>query len=239
MNNMLNKRFWKGTAIVSGEMLVAMAVFTALLAGLFYLALPFVRRYEFVDVQVFNWMAKYTSEQMNGFMHFITYFAQHSVLIPANIALILYFLFVRRHSWFSIRIAAIAITSLLCTFSLKYIFMRDRPAAPLLFEADGYSFPSGHAFNSITFYGLLIYISSQTIKNRFLHWLIITLLVSIIFLVGFSRVYLRVHYASDVAVGFITGLAWLLVSLSILKKIETFNKKNNVPVAETGTPPAV
>lgn len=236
---MLKKRFWKGAALVSGELIVAMAIFNALLAGLIYLLLPFVRRYEFIDVQVFNQVGKYTSEDMSRFMQFITYFAQHSFLIPANIVLILYFLFVRRHSWFSIRIAAIALTSLVCTFTLKLIFMRDRPAAPLLFEADGYSFPSGHAFNSITFYGLLIYISAQTIKKRFLYWLIVTLLVSIIFLVGFSRLYLRVHYASDVVVGFITGLAWLLVLLSILKKIEMFNKMKHLPAAEETIPPAV
>lgn len=234
---MLHKRFWKGAAVVSGEMLVAMAIFTAVLTGLIYLIRPFVWKYEFVDVQVFNWMAKYTNESMNRFMRFITYFAQHSFLIPVNIALILYFLLVRRHSWFSVRVAAIALTSLICTFVLKGIFMRDRPEAPLLFTADGYSFPSGHAFNSITFYGLLIYISSKTIKNQFLHWFIVTLLVSIIFLVGLSRIYLRVHYASDVAVGFITGLIWLLVSLSILKKIEAFNKQGPLAAQPEEEPP--
>lgn len=235
---MLNKRFWKGASIVSVEMIIAMGIFTAVLTGLVFFIRPFVWKYEFVDVQVFNIMARYTSEPMNRFMQFMTYFAQHSFLIPANIILILYFLLVRRHSWFSIRVAAIALTSLICTFALKSIFMRDRPDAPLLFTADGYSFPSGHAFNSITFYGLLIYISSKTIKNKFLYWLVVTLLASIILLVGISRVYLRVHYASDVVVGFITGLAWLLVSLSILKKIESINKKGPMAVQEPPLPPA-
>ncbi|MES1198075.1 MAG: phosphatase PAP2 family protein [Chitinophagaceae bacterium] len=50
-------------------------------------------------------------------------------------------------------------------------------------------------------------------------------------LIGFSRIYLRVHYASDVAAGYIVGFSWLLISLDVLKRIEEYNKKNNKLVA--------
>jgi membrane-associated phospholipid phosphatase len=57
--------------------------------------------------------------------------------------------------------------------------------------------------------------------------LIIPLLI-LIQLIGFSRVYLRVHYASDVAAGYIIGLLWLLISLDFLKRIEDYNKQHNI-----------
>ena len=89
------------------------------------------------------------------------------------------------------------------------------------------SFPSGHAIFSVTFYGLIIYIISQTQKNKALKWSLIISLVALIQLIGYSRVYLRVHYASDVAAGYIIGAAWLLISLDLLKKIEEYNKQHN------------
>lgn len=102
--------------------------------------------------------------------------------------------------------------------------MRSRPEAPLLFEAQGYSFPSGHAIMSVTFYGLMIYIINATVKAKLWRWLLTLFFALFIIAIGFSRVYLRVHYASDVIVGFIVGLLWLLISLFILKRIEAFNK---------------
>ena len=110
-------------------------------------------------------------------------------------------------------------------FLLKYLFKRKRPLYPLQ-EAKGLSFPSGHAIMSVTFYGLLIYIISQTIKDKPLKLSLIISLIIFIQLIGFSRVYLRVHYASDVAVGYITGLLWLIISLDVLKKIEKLNQEN-------------
>lgn len=231
---MLKKRFWKGAGVVSLEMLFAMSLFTAGLTLLVMAIRPFVRRYKYIDLEVLDNLKGHTSEGMNHFMVAVTFLGKHPFLIPANLILIAFFLFVYRKSWFSIRIAAISLSSLAFTFALKYLFMRKRPEAPLLFEAEGYSFPSGHAVMSVTFYGLLIYIISQVVDNKPLRWSINSLLVVLILLIAFSRVYLRVHYASDVIVGLIVGLAWLLISLYVLKRIEEFNK--HVPLSENPKP---
>jgi undecaprenyl-diphosphatase len=65
----------------------------------------------------------------------------------------------------------------------------------------------------------------QTISNKPLKWSLTGFFVLLIILIGFSRVYLRVHYASDVLAGFVIGLLWLLISLAILKRIESYNKQ--------------
>ena len=75
---------------------------------------------------------------------------------------------------------------------------------------------------AVTFYGLLIYILQHTITSEWLKVFIIALLVTLIILIGFSRVYLRVHYASDVTAGFIIGSLWLITSLFVLKWLEMY-----------------
>jgi membrane-associated phospholipid phosphatase len=165
-----------------------------------------------------------------------TYLGKHEFLIPANLVLIAYFLFIKKHRWYSIKVPAIALSSLALMFILKNLFGRERPLIPLLAPAKGLSFPSGHALMSMTFYGLLIYITYQSVKNMTVKWTLITLLFFLIFMIGFSRVYLRVHYTSDVLAGFAMGWLWIVVSLKVLRKIEKQGKETIQPVIEQ-TPP--
>jgi membrane-associated phospholipid phosphatase len=110
-------------------------------------------------------------------------------------------------------------------FILKLIFHRDRPVSPLLRAAKGFSFPSGHALMGVTFYGLLIVMVWQIVQQPWLKWTLSVFLVLLILAIGLSRIYLRVHYASDVLAGFSVGLVWLLLSLRILSSIEKYSKK--------------
>jgi membrane-associated phospholipid phosphatase len=105
---------------------------------------------------------------------------------------------------------------------LKQLFQRKRPLSPLLKAAKGLSFPSGHAIMAVTFYGLLIYILQHGITIDWLKWFATIFVFILIIAIGFSRIYLRVHYASDVAAGFIIGLLWLLISLAVLKWLEGY-----------------
>jgi undecaprenyl-diphosphatase len=117
---------------------------------------------------------------------------------------------------------------MLLMFLLKQIFGRQRPDIPLLREAHGLSFPSGHALMSVTFYGLLIYLVWEYVSHRFLKWLLMVLLVLLILMIGFTRIYLRVHYPSDVFAGFAMGFVWLVISLFVLRRIEKFSRKKVV-----------
>jgi membrane-associated phospholipid phosphatase len=228
------KRFWKGAGIVSIEMLEAMTVFAGVVTVIVFGMRPAMRRHKKVDLKVFDLLKKYSNQSNTRTMSAVTVLGKHQFLIPANLSLVFYFLFVRKRTWFSIRIAAIALSSLGLMFLLKYLFKRKRPQPPLVSPARGLSFPSGHAMMSVTFYGLLIYIIYHTLKNERLKWSLIISLIGLIQLIGFSRVYLRVHYASDVAAGYIIGFSWLLISLNVLKRLEEYNKQHNqLPVLST------
>ncbi|MFC6268656.1 phosphatase PAP2 family protein [Frigoriflavimonas asaccharolytica] len=101
---------------------------------------------------------------------------------------------------------------------LKNIFARARPPYPLLFSEDGFSFPSGHATFSFVFYGAIAYLIWLTQLPKFLKLTLITLIVSLSIAIGISRIYLRVHYPSDVLAGFCLGYSWLLMMIYIYRK---------------------
>ena len=184
------------------------------------------------DLQAFKILSGYVSDINTDVMQVFTFLGTHIFLIPANLILVAYFLFIKKHRWYSIKIPVVALSSLILMFSLKYLFRRSRPLSPLLEHARGYSFTSGHALISFTFYGLLIYLTWQNVKNKWVKWLIVLAFAFLIFAIGLSRVYLRVHYASDVIAGYCLGFIWLLLSVWILGKIEKFTSKKVAPIVE-------
>jgi len=215
------KRFWAALALLSLEMAAILTVFfLSLIAFIFIIRRVFLLRNEELDNKVFDVLKPYINDTNTAIMNFITFFGKHEFLIPANLLLIAYYLFLKKHKWYSIKIPAIAISSLFLMFGLKRLFARERPVGQLLEEAKNFSFPSGHALMSVTFYGLLAYITWHSVKNKTAKWIIIILLISWIILIGLSRLYLRRHYYSDVAAGFAMGFLWLVISLKVIRQIE-------------------
>ena len=90
---------------------------------------------------------------------------------------------------------------------------------------------------SFAFYGLLIYLAYKYLETVWLKWTIIVALASLILLIGFSRIYLRVHYASDVLAGFAVGIIWLSFSLWMLRKMEKYSQRKIEPVVEEEVQP--
>lgn len=102
---------------------------------------------------------------------------------------------------------------------LKRILQRPRPTEFRLVEETGYSFPSGHSMVSMAFYGYLIYLIYRYIKNKYVKWTLITILSILICLIGISRIYLGVHYTSDVLGGFLLSISYLVIYISSIKKL--------------------
>lgn len=121
-----------------------------------------------------------------------------------------------------INLAIITILNLL----LKNIVERPRPVGYRLIDEIGYSFPSGHSMISSAFYGLIIYFIWKNVKNKKLKYILCTLLSILIVLIGISRIYLGVHYASDVLGGFIISIAYLIIFTTCINNIFLEGKKN-------------
>lgn len=95
--------------------------------------------------------------------------------------------------------------------ALKFVIQRPRPDGFRLAEVGGYSFPSGHSMAAMAFFGLLVWIVWHYERDRRMRWGLVVALSFVIVMVGLSRVYLGVHYASDVVAGFCVSLIWLAV----------------------------
>ena len=106
---------------------------------------------------------------------------------------------------------------------LKELVERDRPSVEgWLVEVDGFSFPSGHAMVSILFYGLLAYLLWVNVRQSWkAAWLIPALAVLIILCIGLSRIYLGVHYPSDVLAGYTAGGAGLIGCIHAVRYIRS------------------
>jgi membrane-associated phospholipid phosphatase len=168
------------------------------------------------DDSVFNSIHPYYNEKLTSFFEIITWFGGHRFLLPANILLILIFLLSKPIRFYGWKIAILSITGILVMFGLKELLERQRPLVPLLAKAHGYSFPSGHSFSSFLFFGILGYIVYRTVKNRLLKVTLIILLSCFVLLIGYSRIYLKVHYATDVIAGFMLAAIWLMLAKWIL-----------------------
>ena len=135
-----------------------------------------------------------------------------------SIATVMLFLFIKNKKIGLSIISNIVIIAVLNQL-LKRILQRPRPTEFRIVEETGYSFPSGHSMVSMAFYGYLIYLIYRYIKNKYVKWTLITILIILICLIGISRIYLGVHYTSDVLGGFLLSISYLVIYISSIKKL--------------------
>ena len=145
---------------------------------------------------------------------FITNFGGAIILIVLAFML---FIFIKNKKIGVSIISNLAIITVLNQL-LKRIVQRPRPTEFRIVEESGYSFPSGHSMVSMAFYGYLIYLIYKHVKNKYLKWISIILLSILICFIGISRIYLGVHYTSDVLGGFLISVSYLVIYISAVIK---------------------
>lgn len=171
------------------------------------------------DLGIFAALKPLQSPGLTRVMTFVTFFGSHYFLLPAYLLLIAWALFFRRNRTLSLDITAIGTVGTLIMFSLKSFFHRQRPPNPLVHNVLGFSFPSGHSFSAFTFYGLIIYIIWKQVPPWGARWPASIFLFLWAATIAFSRVYLRVHYASDVLAGACLCVVWLGICTWILRRL--------------------
>jgi undecaprenyl-diphosphatase len=141
---------------------------------------------------------------MQGFS-FLGSVAAVSVLCLVAICVFLYFRRARLAVLLGITMAGVGALDV----TLKLAFHRPRPVAFFGAPPSSYSFPSGHALGSFCFYGILAAILASRARGWGAKWCIWTAAVLLIGAIGFSRIYLGVHYPSDVIAGYCAGAVWV------------------------------
>lgn len=149
----------------------------------------------------------------------ITYLGNwQSVTIICIIALVI----PKTRIYYGLPLAVTAISSTIVYKVVKTFFARPRPDISLhLIDQGGYSFPSGHSMTGLVFFGLIIWLCHKKFKGP-----LPIILSLLIFLIGFSRIYLGVHYPTDVLAGWLLGAAFLTLVTIILSRFVLFKTQS-------------
>ncbi len=151
---------------------------------------------------------------MTAFYKFITQFSnEFMILLICFVSFIVF-----KNKKYGLLISLNAMLVFLINYILKSIFTRSRPFDLMLIFESGYSFPSGHAMVSLSFYGFIIYLINKLNLDKKIKIFFSILLIILIILIGLSRIYLGVHYPSDVLAGYLISLAYLIIYISIGEK---------------------
>ncbi len=153
----------------------------------------------------------HASPQLTAVMRFFTAFGAPAVLLVLAAAVILFFVYRLHWKRAAVLFAITLAGALILDGALKLAFHRPRPPAAFFGTPlpDSYSFPSGHALFSVCFFGVLAALTSARVRSRagrVAIWLTAALLA---FVIGLSRVYLGVHYPTDVIAGYAAGVVWI------------------------------
>lgn len=144
-----------------------------------------------------------------------------TAMILSGSAMVSAYLFIKKRFDYLLTLLAAVLGGNILVLMLKISIHRPRPERPLV-EAAGFSFPSGHAMMSVIFYGLTAYFLIRAVKSWRLQVFVVLTVVFMVFLIGFTRIYLQSHYLSDILAGYAGGLFWLTVCVTGL---EIYKKK--------------
>lgn len=187
-------------------------IFTlSILIFIFIMTLLLTNNVSNFDNYVYNLIIKLKCEPVTIFFKFITFLCSTWFILISTI-LIMIFSKNKKNAFL------IALNVLLCYIlnqTFKFIFVRERPIDINLVIENGYSFPSGHSMISLAYYGFFLYIiDHKKMKNRY-KLLYSSLLTILVLLIGISRIYLGVHFASDVLAGYALSMAYLIVYIKL------------------------
>lgn len=160
------------------------------------------------DVSAVNAAETWETSLRNSIMLFITFLGNYQFLVPANILLILFFI-LRNKKNLAWLVFFVAMSGLGLKLLLKALFTRPRPDNPIIEGITNFGYPSGHALMGVAFYGLIILLSAEIFSANFWRRFACITCFLLIFLIGFSRLYLRVHYPTDILAGYLLGISWV------------------------------
>ena len=173
-----------------------------------------------LDASVGTWLHVRATPLVSNAMAVVSFLGAPTTLTIVAVGGSLLLLYRRRRSEAAM-LSTVVLGGNLLNFCLKHLVQRGRPVFDdPIFSLPTYSFPSGHAMASTVFYGLLAVYASVNARQRYAACIGIAAAVFMVALVSFSRVYLGLHYLSDVMAGIAEGIAWLALCFAALHYIQ-------------------
>lgn len=177
------------------------------------------------DRKITDFIISFRTPELNKFFQFITDTGDVYAYLIAVILAAAFFFWIFRSWKFILQLLFILILSGLSNIALKNAIDRSRPGIEHLVVVKTLSYPSGHAMSAMAFYGFLIYLLFQIKMPGWVRLFLTILFSSLILAIGISRVYLGVHFPSDVAGGYIAGLIWVAFCIILFNVIDLLRKR--------------
>lgn len=174
---------------------------------------------ETFDESVTEYVISFRSDAVTSFFVFMTNLGDVMGYVIVSSLVGLFFLLRHRNWLFISQTVFVLILASLSNVLAKKVVNRPRPTIQHLVEVYSLSFPSGHAMSAMAFYGFLIYLVVQSGMSKFARVFFVVLFCLIILSIGVSRIYLGVHFPSDVAAGFAGGLIWVALCVIVFNLI--------------------
>ncbi|MGC1631034.1 MAG: phosphatase PAP2 family protein [Gelidibacter sp.] len=181
------------------------------------------------DQQITAYVISHRNPVLTKYFIFVTHVGDIYGYAAVLIAFTLMSIFVFKNWKYIIQIVLVLILSAVSNLMLKRFVKRARPGLEHMVSVETLSYPSGHAMSAMAFYGFLIYLFYRFKINKFLKIGVILLLGLLIFSIGLSRIYLGVHFPSDIAGGYIAGFIWVVFCVLIFDLIHIFRRDPRTP----------
>ncbi|WP_409342411.1 phosphatase PAP2 family protein [Paenibacillus sp. MBLB4367] len=149
------------------------------------------------------------SETLTKFMKAVSYIGTTVPMVALSLLIMIFLYAVLKHRMELVLFVVAVLGAKIWNDTLKNVFERERPTLHRLVEEVGYSFPSGHSMVAFAFYGILAFLLWRHLKTRTARTILLFFAVAMTLLIGISRIYLGVHYPSDVIGGYMASACWL------------------------------
>lgn len=178
----------------------------------------------YIDIKITQYIISFRTPSLTSFFVFVTSVGNRwgYIIVFVLSSSLFYFIF---KSWrYVVQLMIVLLVAASSNLLLKQIINRARPDADYLVTVKTLSYPSGHAMSAMAFYGFLIYLIYTFNIPKLVKYGIIAFLAMLIVSIGISRIYLGVHFPSDIAGGFIAGFIWVVFCILILNILKIFKE---------------
>jgi len=170
---------------------------------------------EHFDLAVINFVQGMEMPWLTPIMKVFTWIGSGYVVAPITIIAFILLFFIYRYRQQAFLLVTVILGTVILNSLLKIYFKRDRPEIYRILDATGFSFPSGHTMMAFSLYTIIAYILWRNIRTTLNHILLILFTTFMIIMISTSRIYLGVHYPSDIVGGFMVSALWLIIVIAV------------------------
>jgi len=186
---------------------------------------------EHFDTAVIGIVQGLEAPWLTSIMKVFTWIGSGYVVAPIALIGFIVLFFVLRYRHQAFLLITVVAGSVILNSTLKIYFKRERPEIHRIMDANGFSFPSGHSMMAFALYAIIAYIAWRNVKTTMSRVALVLFTACMIIIIGTSRIYLGVHYPSDIVGGYAVSALWVTIAISVYAYFQNKRKMNEVKLS--------